>query len=109
MSFINYAYEIFTVGRRNGVDIGVAYDMFRADVRAGEALSYNTGDALPDFDFAPLKVEWDALTEDEQKAAYEEWHSFIAERYAALTRAFAEGEDAVIALVEDWRTSHEDN
>ena len=72
-SFINYLWEIFTVASKNDVDVGVAYFMFKADVNADEALKYNTGDALPDFDFAAANAEWDKLTEDEQKAAFEEW------------------------------------
>lgn len=108
-SFANYAWEIWTVSKKNGVDIGVAYDQFRADVRVGKSLPYNTGAALPDFDFAAAGVEWDALSEDEQLDAYGEWHEFIADCYSEVCEAFAEGEDAVIALVEEWRDSHENN
>lgn len=46
-----------------------AFDMFRADVRAGTALPYNTGNALPGFDFAKAKTEWDKLTKAEQADA----------------------------------------
>ena len=46
-----------------------AFDMFRADVRAGKALPYNTGDALPNFDFAKAKIKWDKLAKAEQDAA----------------------------------------
>ncbi|NLH00421.1 MAG: hypothetical protein GX488_00725 [Clostridiales bacterium] len=107
--FTDYANEIFTVSSVNGVDVGVAYDQFRADVAAGRALPYNTGSALPDFDFAAAKVEWEALTDDEQKVAYGEWHDFIAECYAEACAAFAEGEDAIIALVAEWRNERESN
>ena len=108
-SFVDYTQEIWTVSKENGVDIGVAYDMFRADVRAGKSLPYNTGAALPDFDFSAARDEWDALTEDEQEAAYEEWHEFVQAMYDEICAAFIEGEDAVIALVTDWRDSHENN
>lgn len=101
--FVNYAYEIWTVSATNAVDVGTAYDIFRADVRAGGARPYNTGTALPNVDFAAARKEWDALTEDEQKAAYEEWHEFLEDRYAEACAAFAEGEEAMIVLVEEWR------
>ena len=63
------------------VDVGVAYDMFRADVAAGQALPYNTATVLPTFDFAKAKKEWDTLTEKEQKEAYAEWHAFVETNY----------------------------
>ena len=88
-SFINYLWEIFTVASKNDVDVGVAYFMFKADVNAGEALKYNTGDALPDFDFAKAKVEFDKLTDDEKKAAYEEYHDYVEANYKKLCEAFA--------------------
>lgn len=67
-SFNNYKNEIRTISAVNNVDLGVAFDMFRADVRAGQALPYNTGNALPNFDFTIAKSKWDALTRDEQNA-----------------------------------------
>ena len=38
-------------------------------LRAGTALPYHTGNALPGFDFAKAKTEWDKLTKAEQDAA----------------------------------------
>lgn len=108
-SFLDYVFEIWTVSAVRGVDVGVAYDMFRTDVRVGRALPYNTGAALPDFDFAAAREEWDALTEDEQLNAYDEWHEFIADCHSDVCVAFAESEDTVAALVSEWRDSHENN
>lgn len=107
--FTDYANEIFTISSVNGVDVGVAYDQFRADVAAGRALPYNTGSALPDFDFAAANNEWEALTEDEQKVAYAEWHDFIAECYTEACTAFTDGEDAMAALAAEWRDERENN
>ncbi len=73
-SFKNYESEIRKVSRELNVDIGVAYDKFRADVRLGTAHKDNTGTALPNFDFASAKSEWDKLTEKEKEACYDEWH-----------------------------------
>lgn len=72
-SFLEYEEEIREIARANNVDIGVAYDMFRADVRNGK--NENCGSCMEEFDFAALKEQWDALSQSEQAAAYEEWHN----------------------------------
>lgn len=87
-SFINYLWEIFTISKVNEVDVGVAYSMFKADVSAGEALKYNTGDALSGFDFGAAKEKWDKLSEDEQKSAISEWHKCIDTYYVDLYTMF---------------------
>jgi len=76
-SFLNYTKEVFLVGKNLNVDIGIAFDRFKADVKAGAALPYNTANALPDFDFAAAKTAWDELTRDEQIDAYGEWSEFV--------------------------------
>ena len=74
-SFLDYKEEIETVSRVNNVDMGVAFDQFKTDVIFGKAHAYNTGDALPGFDFAAAKEKWDALTEWEKSEAHIEWHN----------------------------------
>ena len=71
-SFLDYEAEIRQIARANNVDLGVAYDMFRADVRNGANI--NCGPCMDGFDFAGAKVIWDSMTKSEQSAAYEEWH-----------------------------------
>ena len=56
-SFVDYVNEIWRVSKVKNVDVGVAYDMFRADVAAGQAFPYNTATVLPSFDFAKAKKE----------------------------------------------------
>ena len=87
-SFVDYVNEIWRIGKVKNVDVGVAYDMFRADVAAGQALPYNTAPVLPTFDFAKAKVEWDALTKEEQMEAYTEWHAFIETNYEKICAQF---------------------
>ena len=99
--FINHLFDIFTVGQKRNVDVGVAFDMFRTDVRLGEARESNTGDALPGFDFAAAKVEWDKLDEADQKQAIEDYDNFIDEHYREACAAFPEGREAVDALVRE--------
>ncbi|MEG1758656.1 MAG: hypothetical protein RR235_09405 [Oscillospiraceae bacterium] len=74
INFNNYAKEIEAVQEyRNhnggGVSLSDAFDMFRADIIAGQALPYNTGDALPGFDFAAAKAEWEDMTKAERDSA----------------------------------------
>ena len=71
-SFLDYEAEIGAISRANNVDLGVAYDMFRADVRNGK--NENCGPCMAEFDFAGAKAKWDALTPGEQSQAYDAWH-----------------------------------
>lgn len=72
-SFKDYEKEIREISRANNVDMGVAYDMFRADVRNGT--NENCGSCMEGFDFGALKTRWDALSKEEQERAYQEWHA----------------------------------
>lgn len=86
-SFVNYTHEIFTVSKALDVDIGVAYAMLKADVRSGERA--NTEDAdLGDFDVAAAHEAFAAMTEEEQKAAYGEWHDFVRRCYDAAVKVY---------------------
>lgn len=87
-SFVDHVNEIWRVSKVKNVDVGVAYDMFRADVAAGQALPYNTATVLPTFDFAKAKVELDALTLEEQKETYVEWHAFVETNYEKICAQF---------------------
>ena len=99
--FINHLFDIFTVGQKRDVDVGVAFDMFRTDVRFGEAHDCNTGDALPNFDFKAAKVEWDKLGEAAQKQAIEDYDNFINEHYREACDAFAKGKQACDELAQE--------
>jgi len=94
-SFIDFVWEIWTVGKERNVDVDVAYDMFRTDVAHGEAQPCNTGDSLPDFDYEAAKSAWDALTDVAQNDAHNEWLKFSREHYSEICSAFAEGKEAV--------------
>ena len=91
-SFIDYTYEIWTVAEKREVDVGVAYDMFRADVAAGEALPYNTGDSLPDFDFAAAKEAWDDMDDEQQHAAFDAYREFRSAKYEEICAAYPDRE-----------------
>ncbi|HCS75371.1 MAG TPA: hypothetical protein DIW17_16045, partial [Clostridiales bacterium] len=72
-----YMEYIIAIATRQHVDLGVAFDKFRTDIKFGQAHSYNTGDVLSGFDFAGVGAQWNALTKNEQKAAFEEWNTFV--------------------------------
>ena len=94
-SFINYLWEIWTIGKARNVDIGVALDMLVADIQNGEAKEFNTGGALPDFDFVGLKSTWEALTDVRKAELYNECSDTMREHYEQLCElytALTEGE-----------------
>lgn len=76
-SYLNYLYEITMLAVEMPTNFSEAWDRFRADVAAGEAHDYNTGDVLKYFDFAAAGRKWNALTEAEQQAARNEWYQFL--------------------------------
>ena len=86
-NFIDHAHEIFTIGATLGVDIGVAYAMLKADVRSGERANTEAVD-LGDFDVAAAHEAFAAMTEEEQKAAYGEWHDFVRRCYDAAVKVY---------------------
>ena len=86
-SFIDYVYEIFTISKALDVDIGVAYDMLRADIRSGERANTEAVD-LGGFDVAAAHEAFAAMTEEEQKAAYGEWHDFVRRCYDAAVKVY---------------------
>ena len=102
MYFVNHLHDIFTVGKQRNVDVGVAFDMFRTDLRLGKAQKSNTGDSLPGFDFAGESKKWNAHTDAEKAAEFDDWHAFIKAHYDDAVKAFAEGPAACSALARKW-------
>lgn len=100
-SFIDHVYEIFTISKALDVDIGVAYDMLRADVRSGERANTEAVD-LGDFDVAAAHKAFAAMTEEEQKAAYGEWHRFIRLCFEAAVEAYPDA-GKLAQLAADYR------
>ena len=73
------------------VPLDEAFLKFRGDVRAGQATSGNTGDSLPDVDFAALKKEYDALDSISGRASEIEWVEFIQQYYSDACAMFDAG------------------
>lgn len=100
-------YEVYKVAetRRTtdypGCDVGTAFSMFFADVKQGAAHPENTGNVLPEFDFAAAKAAWDSMTSDEQSTALEEARVSRTACYNELTAAYPDKE-AMIKIVEDY-------
>lgn len=87
-------------------DIGTAFSMFMADVKLGAAHPENTGDALPNFDFAAAKTAWDSMTDDEQKAALAEATKSRTALYAELAKAYPD-KAAMVKMVEYYLAAPE--
>lgn len=88
LSFKDYVWEIWKVAEVNGVDVGVAYDMFRSDVANGAVLPENCGRAIPEVDFVALGKQWAEMTPEEQSEARVQYQELIGRRYDALCEAY---------------------
>jgi len=91
MFYTDRAWEIFTESYVQNVPLDEAFLKFRGDVRAGQATSGNTGDSLPDVDFAALKKEYDALDSISGRASEIEWVEFIQQYYSDACAMFDAG------------------
>ena len=104
---VMHMYEVWKVEdvRRNtdypSCDIGTAFSMFITDVRLGSAHKDNTGNALPDFDFAAASVAWNAMTDDEQTAALEEANTVRRKLYGTFCDLYP-NQEAMIKATEDF-------
>ena len=105
-SFVDCTHEIFTISKALNVDIGIAYDMLRADIRSGERANTESVD-LGGFDLAKAHAEFSAMTEDEQKAAYSEWHDFVRRCYEAAVAAYPDREK-LKTLIDAYRAGEFD-
>lgn len=93
-SYLDYTREITALAVELPTNFSEAWDRFRADVSAGEARDYNTGDVLKDFDFKSAGEKWDALTEVEQQQARDEWNDFLTrEIELKLVEAYKTGKE----------------
>lgn len=101
--FLKYTKEIYTIAKAKNVDVGVAFAMLNADIKAGKAQEGNTDNLLPGFDYAKAQAELAALNSDQQDAAYGEIKGLLKDPdvLKALHAAYPSREkmDAVVA---DW-------
>ena len=86
-------------------DIGTAFSMFFADVKLGAAHADNTGNILPDFDFAAAKAGWDSMTSDEQSIALEEARVSRTAKANELCAVYPDKE-AMVKIIEDFLTTY---
>ena len=101
--FLKYTKEIYTIAKAKNVDVGVAFAMLNADIKAGKAQEGNTDGLLPGFDYAKAQAELAALNEDQQEAAYAEIKGLLADPNVlkALHAAYPSREK-MDAVVGDW-------
>ena len=101
--FLKYTKEIYTIAKAKNVDVGVAFAMLNADVKAGKAQEGNTDDLLPEFDYAKAHAELTALDDDGQTAAYAEIKRLFADpdNLRALNKAYP-SRNAMDMVVADW-------
>ncbi len=81
--YLWHVYEIST-NNPNARDQGVAYDMLRNNIKHGREVDPGTN-----LDWAALKVQWDAMTPDEQSRSREEYQ--LCDNAPGLWDAFEAG------------------
>ena len=99
MFFLKHIYEIYTVSHAQGVGVGTAYDMFRADVCYGSTRDCRS---LKHVNFKKMKHDWDGLPPPDKVRAYDEWHKFISEHAADADLAFAAGRAQIEQLANEF-------
>ena len=101
--FLKYTKEIYTIAKAKNVDVGVAFAMLNADIKAGKDQEGNTDGLLPGFDYQKAQIDLLAMNEDQQGAAYAEIKGLLADPNVlkALHSAYPSREK-MDAVVGDW-------
>ena len=101
--FMKYTREIYDIAKAKNVDVGVAFAMLNADIKAGKAQEGNTDGLLPGFDYQKAQIDLLAMNEEEQDAAYAEIHGLLKDPdvLRALHAAYPSREK-MDAVVGDW-------
>lgn len=104
--FIEHIWDIWRISAHKDVDVGVAYAMFMADVRTGEAHEYNSD--MPEIGYDKLKPEYDALVaEDKLSEAIEVYHKFEHPEYFNICKLWkAENKEGLDAKVEAFKAAY---
>lgn len=84
----NHTWEIYSIAKANNADIGVARDMFVANLNKGQPIEGQDWYAGADADFEILGAEWNALSAEEQTADKNAFSDFLGRHYASLAAAW---------------------
>lgn len=111
MKLTDYAWEIYDIAKANDMDVGVARDMFVANLEnAGVegAPHYAGADGL---DYTALGREWGAMSAEEQRNQKAMYNEVTRSHYTDLAECRRNGDrekfDAIIAnAVEEYEAEH---
>lgn len=105
--YVDHVKDIWAISKQNEVDVGVAYDQFRTDVRFGKMHEYNSN--MDSIDFAALKVEHDELEAAEMlDTARKIYHDFVRDCYFALCDHWVAGDlDGMDKIVAEFKDEYE--
>ena len=83
----DYTWNVYEICQNNpeASDIGVAFDMLRNNIKWGKEIDKGT-----DLDWAALKVEWDAMTAEEQSQSRKDYH--VTDQLVGMADAFKNGD-----------------
>ena len=96
VNFKDYLWNIYELCSKNpaAADLGVAYDMFRNNVKLGRAEDGGTVVA-----WNLLKERWDAMSKEEQERSRKEYH--MCDSASGLWDAFKAGDRAEFERIKD--------
>ena len=96
------AQAIFDIAMNEGVDVGVARDMFASNLQL-----FNTEGVIhkgAKVNYSALAAEWGKMTKDEQAEAKTAFSDMMRDKYHDLGNAYAAGDwDTFNAIVDKWK------
>ena len=93
------AKAIFDLSTAEGVDVGVARDMFASNLSLYPELPHKGAEA----DYEALSAEWKGMTKEEQAEAKTAFKALLHDHYHELGNAYAAGDwDTFNKILEAW-------
>lgn len=92
----DYTWNVYEICHNNEAakDIGIAWDMLRNNIRWGREIDGGT-----DLDWAALKVEWDAMSPEEQSKSRTDYH--VTNSLPGMWDAFLAGDKAKFEAIQE--------
>ena len=92
----DYTWNVYEICANNegAYDLGVAYDMLRNNIRHGYEIDGGTN-----LNYAALKIEWDAMTVEEQSRSRQDYH--VTDQLPGMWDAFKVGDKAKFVAIQE--------
>ena len=92
----DYTWNVYEINANNesAYDLGVAFDMLRNNIKHGYEIDGGTN-----LNWAALKVEWDAMTAEEQSKSRRDYH--VTDQLPGMWDAFNAGDKAKFVAIQE--------